>query len=155
MRDEVKKLEENLKLDFPNTYLSFGRKITFDIAKAGAESAEGLVALRFDYQEVNSEMSRAFKTPTKSVKDLQGIIACAHKSDEKVIELLHSVLMTLGYVDEAGSPGIPPRAPFAYRDLTFHGIELPSPGLITSAFESQNGDFYEVVQRVNFAFHIT
>lgn len=152
---DVKKLEENLKLDFQNTYLSFGRKITFDIALAGATSNEGLVALRFDYQEVNSEMSRAFKTTTKSVKDLQGIIACAHKSDEKAVQLLHNVLMTLGYVDESSSPGTPPRAPFIYRELTFHGIELPPPGLITSAFESQNGDFYEVVQRVNFAFHIT
>lgn len=152
---EVKKLEENLRLDFPNTYISFGREITFDITKAGAEASEGIIALRFDYQEVNSEMSKSFKTPTKSVKDLQGIMACAHKSDESTITLLHLALRTLGYVDESGEVGIPPGSPWQYRDLTFHGIELPPPGLITSAFKSKSAEYYEVVQRINFAFHIT
>lgn len=152
---EIKKLEENMRLDFPNTYISFGKEITFDITKAGAESNEGIIAFRFDYQDVNSEMSKAFKTNGKSVKDLQGIMACAHRTDESVITLLHLALKTLGYVDEVGEVGIRPGAPWVYRDLTFHGIELPQPGLITSAYKSKSAEYYEVVQRINFAFHIT
>jgi len=152
---EIKKLEENVRLDFPNAYISFGREITFDMTKAGAESTQGVVAFRFDYQEVNSEMSKAFKGSGKSVKDLQGIVAVAHKTDELTVTLLHELLKTLGYQDEIGDVGIPAGAPWQYRDLTFHGIELPQPGLITSAYKSKSAEYYEVVQRINFAFHIT
>ena len=153
---EVKKLEENLKLDFPNTAISFGREITFNLTKAAVESVNsGAVAFRFDYQDVNSEMSKQFKTDLKSVKDLVGILAVAHKTDELCVTLLHSVHKTLGYVDESAQVGTPPHAPWQYRDLTFHGIELPPPGLIASAYKSKSAEYYEVVQQINFAFHIT
>ena len=154
---EVKKLEENAKLDFQNFFLSFGKKITFNLVKQGVEAVanSGAASIRFDYQDTNSEMSKSFKTVNgRSVKDLIGILAVAHRTDEGAVTLLHSVLTTFGYADERGEPGIPAGAPWVYRELTFHGIELPG-GLITSAFKSESGEFYEVVQPINFAFHIT
>lgn len=162
---EVKRLELNMKQDFPNTFLSFGDEITFGMTKTKTEDPlTGMVALRFDFQDVNSEMSKAFKTPAQtvpvvkpavSVKDLVGIVAVAHQTAEGAVTLLHAVLTTLGYKDETNSPGLPAQRVWVYRDLTFHGIEIPPPGLITSAYKSKGGDYYEVVQPVNFAFHIT
>lgn len=158
MLNDVKKLEENLKLDYPNFFISFGKKITYSLQRIPVGStnyAEGCAAIRFDLQDVNSEMSRTFKVKNgKSVKDLVGVLSCAHRTDELAVTMLHELLKTLGYKDELNEVGIPPGAPWTYRDLTFHGIDLPN-GLITSAFEGEKAEVYEVVQQINFAFHIT